>query len=344
MSNPTAVGPQTPTEQPPAGLSSAATDRHSTRLSGWQRWAEFARRYAVVVLFVALFVTLSVATESFLTFTNLLNIVNQNAPLAIVAVAMTFVIIGGGFDLSAGAMFGVANVLAAWIAVNIGGALGLAAAPVVGLALGVVNGLLITLLRIHSFLATLASSLVFRGLAVLITGGALITVTVPGFTTLGQGKIGGVYYAVVLLVVFVLLGMFLLNRTVFGRYLFAVGGNAEAAELSGVRVNLVRVGAFGFSGLAAGVAAAIAVSRISSGQPLAGEGLELQAIAAVILGGTSIYGGVGAVWRSLAGVYLLALINNGFNILNANPFYKDLTTGVIIVSAVALSAAGGRRR
>lgn len=324
------------------GLTDAAVA--GTRLSGWPRWIDFARRYAVVVLFAALFVTLTFATDSFLTFTNLLNIVNQHTPLAVVAVAMTFVIIGGGFDLSAGAVLAVAGVLAAWIAVNVGGILGLAAAPLVGLALGIVNGLLITLLRIHSFLATLASSLVFRGLAVLITGGALITVTEPGFTTLGQGRIGGIYYGVIVLLAFVLLGMLLLNRTVFGRYLFAVGSNAEAAELSGVRVDHVRVGAFAFSGLAAGVAASIAVSRIGSGQPLAATGLELEAIAAVILGGTSIYGGAGAVWRSLAGVYLLALINNGFNILNANPFYKDLTTGVIIVSAVALGAAGRRRR
>jgi ribose transport system permease protein len=314
------------------------------QVSGRPLLIDVVRRYAIVVLFAVLFATLSVATDSFLTFTNLLNIVNQNAPLAIVAVGMTFVIIGGGFDLSVGAILAVAGVLAAWIAVNIGGTLGLAAAPVVGLALGTVNGLLITLLRIHSFLATLASSLVLRGLAVLITGGALITVTEPGFTTLGQGRTGGVYHAVLALFAFVLLGMVLLNRTAFGRYLFAMGSNAEAAELSGVRVDLVRVGAFAFSGLAAGVAAAVAVSRIGSGQPLAGTGVELEAIAAVILGGTSIYGGTGAVWRSLAGVYLLALINNGFNILDANPFYKDLTTGVIIVSAVALSAAGRRRR
>jgi ribose transport system permease protein len=322
------------TDEPAAGA----------QLSGRPLWIDIARRYAVAVLLAALFATLAFAADSFLTFTNLQNIVNQHAPLAVVAVAMTFVIIGGGFDLSAGAVLAVAGVLAAWIAVNVGGTLGLVAAPLVGLVLGVVNGLLITLLRVHSFLATLASSLVFRGLAVLVTGGALITVTEPGFTTIGQDRIGGIYYGVIVLVAFVLLGMLLLNRTVFGRYLFAVGSNAEAAELSGVRVDLVRVGAFAFSGLAAGVAAAIAVSRIGSGQPLAGTGMELQAIAAVILGGTSIHGGVGAVWRSIAGVYLLALINNGFNILDANPFYKDLITGVIIVSAVALGAAGRRRR
>jgi ribose transport system permease protein len=322
----------------------APPDRHLGQVSQRHRWLEFIRKYAVLILFAALFLTLSVGTESFLTVTNLMNIVNQNAPLAIMAIAMTFVIIGGGFDLSAGAMFAVANVIAAWVALHVDPVLGLATAPFVGLVLGAVNGVLITLLRIHSFLATLASSLVYRGLAVLITGGFLIAVPDPSFSRLGQGRVGGIYYAVFVLLAFTLLGMFMLNRMVFGRYVFAVGGNQEAAELSGVRVNLVKVGTFAVSGLAAGVAAAIAVSRISSGQPLAGQGLELQAIAAVILGGTSIYGGVGAIWRSLAGVYLLALINNGFNIVNANPFYKDLATGVIILSAVALSAAGGRRR
>jgi ribose transport system permease protein len=331
-----------PAEQ--TAVTAPARDQHAAQLSGRQRGIEFVRRYAVLLMIVILFVTLTVATDSFLTTTNLQNILSQNAPLAIIAIAGTFVIIGGGFDLSTGAIVAVANVIAAWVAVHVGPTLGLFAAPAVGLLLGILNGVLITQLRIHSFLATLASSLAYRGLAVLITGGFLIAVTDPGFSTLGQGKVGGIFYAVIVLVVFAVLGGFLLNYTAFGRYVFAVGGNEEAAQLSGVRVNWVKIGTFAFSGFAAGVAAAILVSRISSGQAQAGAGMELQAIAAVILGGTSIYGGVGAVWRSLAGVFLLALINNGFNILNANPFYRDLTTGVIILSAVALSAAEARRR
>jgi ribose transport system permease protein len=331
-----------PAEQ--TAVTAPARDQHAAQLSGRQRGIEFVRRYAVLLMIVILFVTLTLATDSFLTTTNLQNILNQNAPLAIIAIAGTFVIIGGGFDLSTGAIVAVANVIAAWVAVHASPTLGLFAAPAVGLLLGILNGVLITQLRIHSFLATLASSLAYRGLAVLITGGFLIAVTDPGFSTLGQGKVGGIFYAVIVLVVFAVLGGFLLNYTAFGRYVFAVGGNEEAAQLSGVRVNWVKIGTFAFSGFAAGVAAAILVSRISSGQAQAGAGMELQAIAAVILGGTSIYGGVGAVWRSLAGVFLLALINNGFNILNANPFYRDLTTGVIILSAVALSAAEARRR
>lgn len=328
--------------------SGAETDvRRESRTVAESRWKTglgFLRRYAVLVMFVALFLALSVSADSFLTSQNLFNIAAQNAPLAIIAVAGTLVIIAGGFDLSTGSIFGVASVTAAWVAVNVDPIVGLLSAPVVGVALGAVNGAIVTSLKVHSFLATLATSLVFRGLATLITGGFLISVAAESFTVIGRDAIGPVYYAVIILVIFALLVGLLLNRTVFGRHVFAVGGNSEAAELSGVRVNRIRLLTFALSGLAAGIAGAVAVSRIGSGQPTAGELMELEAIAAVILGGTSIYGGVGAVWRSVIGVYLLALIDNGFNILNANPFYKDLTTGLIIVLAVALSAAEGKRR
>jgi ribose transport system permease protein len=304
--------------------------------------ASTLRRYGVLVLLILLFVALSIGSDAFLSPRNLLNILNQNAPLAIMAMAGTLVIISGGFDLSTGGIFGVASVTAAWLAVNVDQTLGLIVGPLVGLLLGTINGGIITGLKVHSFLATLATSLVYRGLAVLITGGFLIAIeddTV--FAVLGRGRVGPLNIAVIVLVVAFAVLTYVLTRTTAGRYVFAVGGNEEAAVLSGIRTARYKILAFALSGLAAGLAGTIAVSRISSGQPQAGAGLELQAIAAVILGGTSIYGGEGAVWRSLAGVMLLALINNGFNILNANPFYKDLTTGAIIVLAVALAA--GRR-
>jgi len=236
-------------------------------------------------------------------------------------------------------------VLAAWMAVHLGSVtLGLALTPLIGLILGSINGLIVTRLKIHSFLATLASSLAYRAIAVLITGGALISVADPRFATLGREKFLGVFWAIYVLAAFVLIAGFLLNRTTYGRYVFAIGGNPEAAELSGIAVDRVRVMVFGFSGLAAGLASAIAVSRVASGQPLAGTGIELQAIAAIILGGTSIYGGMGAIWRSLGGVYLIALIGNGFNLMNVNPLFKDLVTGVIILLAVAISASERKRR
>ena len=304
----------------------------------------FLRTYGVLIIIVVLMAVMTAVSDAFLTPRNLLNILNQSTPLALIAAALTLVIIGGGFDLSTGAIFGVAAVTAAWLAVNVDPTLGLAAGPLVGLGLGIVNGLIITGFRVHSFLATLATSLVFRGIAILISGGFLIPVRMPEFEWIGRGRIGMVNIAVVVLAVFVAAMMVLLNRTTFGRRVYAIGGNEEAAVLSGVRINALKIGTFALTGLAAGVAGVIATSRISMGQPQAGEGLELEAIAAVILGGTSIYGGQGAVWRSVAGVLLLALIGNAFNILNVNPFFKDLTTGLIIFMAVALSAIGKGRR
>lgn len=281
---------------------------------------------------------LTVSSDAFLTPTNLLNILNQNAPLAIIACAGTLVIIGGGFDLSTAAIVGIVSVVSAWTANHVGTGPAFVVGPLVGLVLGSFNGVIITSLRIHSFLATLATSLVYRAVAVLISGGFLIPVADQTFTILGQGKVGDLYYAVFVFVGWAALLTFILAKTSFGRYVFAVGGNAEAAELSGISVSTIRITTFAISGLGSGIAGLISVSRIASGQATAGMGLDLQSIAAVVLGGTSILGGEGAVWRSIVGVLLLALIANGFNILNADPFYRDLTTGVIIVAAVALSA------
>lgn len=304
---------------------------------------DIARDYGVVIIIALLLVGLSLASDSFLTARNLLNILNQSAPLAIIACALTLVIIGGGFDLSTGAIFGVAAVSAGWIAIHVDPYLAVVAGPVIGLLLGTLNGTIITVFGVHSFLVTLATSLVYRGIAILITDGKLIPVRIAEFAWLGRYKFGLVNVAVIVMLVFMVLMMFVLNRTTFGRAVFAVGGNEEAAILSGIRTRLVKVITFALSGAAAGLAGVITVSRISMAEPQAGAGLEFEAIAAVILGGTSIMGGAGAVWRSIAGVLLMALIGNGFNILNVNPFFKDLTTGVIIVIAVALAASGRRR-
>ena len=301
-------------------------------------FVNFLRTYAVLILIVLLMIILTLSSEAFLTPRNLLNILNQNTPLAIIASALTLVIIVGGFDLSTAAIFAVASVTAAWIAINYNPYIGLLVAPLIGMVLGYLNGIIITSLKVHSFLSTIATSLVFRGMAILITGGFLIPVRMKEFTWLGREKIFDIHVAVYILLAFAIISTFILNRTTIGRYIFAIGGNEDASILSGIKVNLVKIFAFSFCGFASGIAAAVQVSRISLGTSQAGLGMELQAIAAVILGGTSIYGGSGAVWRSIAGVMLLALINNGFNILNADPFYKDLTTGLVIIAAVALTA------
>lgn len=304
--------------------------------------AKALQTYAVLIMTLVLMIVLTLLSDSFLTVQNLLNILNQNAPLAILASAMTLVIIAGGFDLSVGAIFAMGAVASAWIALHFDPYVGLILSPVIGLALGCVNGLVITLLKVHSFLATIATSLIFKGIAIVISDGRLIPVRMDEFTWLGRDKLGGVFIAIWVMVVFAVFLGFLLTRTGLGRQILAVGGNAEAAVLSGIRADRVRIITFAIAGFAAGLAASIATSRVSMGQAAAGAGYELDAIAAVILGGTSIYGGAGAIWRSVAGVLLLALINNGFNILNADPFYRDLTTGLVILAAIGISAAGKR--
>ncbi len=303
------------------------------------------RRYAVLIMILAVGLFLSVESESFLRPINLLNIFNENAYLLIIASALTLVIISGGFDLSTGAIFAMSGVAAAWCVRDpglqqvFGTGAGLLVGPLVGLCLGVANGLVITALRIHSFLATLATSLIFRGIAKELAGGNSITLyDISGVDWLGQDRIGGIYVAVLMMACFTVAMGFVLNATPFGRYIFAAGGNEEAALLSGIRTWRVKVAAFGLVGLASGLAGSISLSRVLAAKATDGIGYEFDAIAAVILGGTSIYGGAGAVWRSCAGVLLLALINNGFNILQVDPFFKDLTKGLIIIFAVALSA------
>ncbi len=304
--------------------------------------ARILQTYAVLIMIVLLMAALTLMSDSFLSAQNLLNILNQNAPLAIVASAMTLVIIAGGFDLSVGAIFAVGAGVSAWVALHFDPYVGLLLAPVVGLALGLVNGLVITGLKVHSFLATIATSLIFKGTAVVVSDGRLIPVRMAEVTWLGRGKLGDVFIATWVMVAFAVILSVVLTRGSLGRQILAVGGNQEAAILSGIRANRVRIITFAIAGLAAGLASAIATSRVSMGQAAAGAGYELDAIAAVILGGTSIYGGSGAIWRSLAGVLLLALITNGFNLLNANPFYRDLTTGLIILAAIGISASGKR--
>ncbi len=195
----------------------------------------------MLILIVLLMIALTIQSDAFLTTRNLLNILTQNAPLAIVAMAGTLVIIAGGFDLSTGAIFAVASVSAAWIGLHHDPVLGLVLAPLVGLGLGLVNGLIITGLRVHSFLATLATSLVYRGIAVLITGGSLISLTNDTtFAKLGRGKVGEVSYAIFILAAVFAMLTFLARRTVAGRHIYAVGGNVDAAVLSGVRVRASR--------------------------------------------------------------------------------------------------------
>jgi ribose transport system permease protein len=304
------------------------------------------RDYGVVVAFVALFVTLSLASDVFFTWSNMQNLAFQTAPLGIIAAGGTLVFIGGGFDLSVAAVSGFAAIISGKIfletGVGVWGSLILGA--LVGLGCGVGNGLLITLGRVNAFIATLATSIIIYGFAQVITGGNLVAVQAPRFATLGLGSGWGINYPIYVWAGFALVCGFLLSRTIFGRYIYAVGGNPEAARLSGVRVNVIRTATFALSGLGAGIAGVILFSEVDTAQWNANSGIEFDAITAIVLGGTSLFGGEGAIWRSVLGAFFLMMIGNGFNLLGTTPQWQYVIKGVILAGAVSLDAWARRKR
>jgi ribose transport system permease protein len=310
----------------------------------WTQVSTIMRQYGIIVITALLFIGLSVYDDSFRSSRNILNILDQNAPLLIIACTQTLVIITGGFDLSVGAVFALAGITVAKAQPEVGTAFACLLGLTVGLGLGAVNGILISKLKMNTFIATLASSYMFYGLAEVITHGFLISVVDPSFRELGNGSVGPVKSSVILAAVVIALSAFVLHGTVLGRYLYAIGGNAEAARLSGIRVDLIRTMAFALNGMAAGLAGLLATSRIAQAQSGVGETYPLTTIAAVVIGGTSISGGEGAVWRSVLGVLLLAMIGNAFNLFNVNPIYQQIVTGAIIVLAVASYSVSWRQR
>lgn len=302
------------------------------------------RELGIVGAFVTLFVILSFSSPVFFTERNLLALLDQNAPVGIIAVGTTLCFVVGGFDLSIGAAFALAGMVAADLAGSINPYLALAIGVGTGVAVGTVNGLIVTVCRINPFIATLASSIIVGGLATLVRGGTNIFVTAPSFAYLGNNALWGVKYTVWVWLLFSLLCAWLLNRTVFGRFVFAVGGNEEAARLAGVRVLPVRTACYVVSGFAAALGGVIVASRASIGVASAGGfNLAFAVVAGVVIGGTSIGGGQGAIWRSVLGVMLLALIGNGFNLLGISPNYQSIFQGTLILLAVGADVWTRRR-
>jgi ribose transport system permease protein len=308
--------------------------------------AEVAREYAIVVCFIALFVTLALTANHFLTSVNMLNTAESGAIYGIVACALTLLLIVGEFDLSVGAIYVLAGIIAAKLQPDLGTWPALAIGAASGLGIGLVNGIAVAFFRVNSFVATLATSLMVVGLGDKITAGFQLYIDqgkFPSFYELGNSKALGVDYFVWLFAAFAVVCGFVLARTKVGRWLYATGGNAEAARLSGINIRAVKVGAFMFSGLAAGIAGVILISR--TGTAIAGDGLAdvvFPAIAAVVVGGTSIQGGRGAIWRTVLGVLFLEFIRNGFNLLSVDPYYQDIIRGAIILTAVAIDALSRR--
>lgn len=297
------------------------------------------RQYGVVIVLILLVIIMSVGSPAFLTPANLANILDQWAPIGIMAVAGTVVIIAGGLDLSSSAMYALAGVVAAMVTNSSGSVVvGIACGIGIGLISGIVNGVVTAYGRVNSFMATLATSLMIRGLATAVSAGALISVTDKSFTSIGLRSAFGLGWSVWIFVAFIVIMTAVTKLSVFGRQVYAVGGNADAARLSGVRLGLVRASTFAISGMACGIAGVIVASRGASASAGQGLGIELTVIAAIVIGGTSILGGEGAIWRTIVGVLLLAVIGNGFNLIGVEPVYQNIFQGLVILIAVGADA------
>jgi len=273
--------------------------------------------------------------EAFLTPENLLNVVRQNSMLGLVALGMTFVILTGGIDLSVGALLAVAGVIAANLAER-GLIIALVAAVAATTVLGLINGLVIAKARIQPFIVTLAMMIAARGLALAATGEQSVRIAGEDFTWLGRGLIGDFLpVPILILIIAFAVGWLVLNHARFGRNVFAVGDNDEAARLMGLNINRVTIAVYAISGALAGLAGVMLASRLGAGQPVAGTGYELDAIAAVVIGGTLLTGGQGSAVSTLVGVLLLGVIFNLFNLEGTiSPWWQLVLRGVILLFVV----------
>jgi ribose transport system permease protein len=310
-----------------------------TAPSSMSRVRSAVARGGIAIPFLLTLAALSVVSPSFLRFQNVTNILDQQAGIIIVAVAGTMVLIAGGIDLSVGAIYGLAGATAAQFAASTSVPVGILLGIGVGLLVGLANGIIVTRFRINPLIGTLAMSFVVSGIGAIVTKGNLIVVfDHPEFQVFAATRILGITSAAWIMILTAIAAAILLSRTTFGRYVYATGGNAQAARLGGVRVNTIRVATFVLSGAAAALAGVLDASRVLSAQASSGTFLTFTVLTGIIVGGTSILGGEGSVRRTVLGCLFVALVGNGFNLLGLDPFYQQITLGIILLVAVGTDA------
>lgn len=318
-------------------MTEGTANETSRRSALRDRLSDFVSQLAAAGALIVVFVFLSFASPDFLTADNLFNIGSQTAVVAVIAVGMTLVIITAGIDLSVGSVAALAGVMGALLMSSFGLPMPLATlgGVLVGAACGLTNGLLVSVAGLNPFIATLGMLSVARGVVYIATDAQSVFGLPDSFRLLGQGVVaGGVPIPVIIIIAVAIAGYIVLSRTKLGRYAYAMGSNLEAARLSGIPIRRYLTSVYVISGALAGFGGMIAASRVASGQPNYGIGLELDVIAAAVIGGASLFGGQGTVVGTLIGAFLIALIRNGAVLLNVNTFYQQVIIGVIIWAAV----------
>ncbi|HHX4053173.1 MAG: ABC transporter permease [Burkholderia contaminans] len=308
-------------------------------------WAQLRRStlfYPLVGLIVVC-IAMMIASPSFLSAANLENVLRQVSINAIIAVGMTCVILTGGIDLSVGSVMALSGTLAAGLMVaGVNAVAALAIGIAVGLGFGFLNGVFVAFAGMPPIIVTLATMGIARGLALIYTGGYPIDGLPDWVAFFGSGKVFGIQAPVLIMLVVYAIAWLLLDRMPFGRYVYAIGGNEQATRLTGVRVARVKLIVYTLAGLTSALAAIVLTGRLMSGQPNAGVGFELDAIAAVVMGGTSISGGRGAILGTLVGALLLGVLNNGLNMIGVNPYVQNVIKGGIILLAIYISRERSR--
>ncbi|MDQ8182939.1 ABC transporter permease [Pelagicoccus sp. SDUM812005] len=315
------------------------------KLKGTANAVEFAKRNGIYVVLLLLVFFFSIASENFLVSNNLLNVARQVSMLGIAAVGFAFVLLLGGIDLSVGSNITLVNIVGGWCMVNAG----LNPVLAIGLALsmatfiGFLNGWIIANINMPPLIVTLAMMIIVEGLAYLICKGLPIYGFPASFAIIGQGYLGPIPIPVIIMIVILAIGAFILNKTYFGRYFYAVGGNEEAAKLSGIKVKNVKYLVYSLSGFFAGLAGIVILSRTNSAQVLAGKGLEFDILTACVLGGVSVTGGFGRISNVVAGVLILGVLSNGLVLMNVTQFSQMVIKGVVLMVAVAFDCLQHRK-
>lgn len=308
--------------------------------------AYFKRNLGILIGLATLCIILTVATDSFATGSNMINILRQASTNANLAFGLTFAIMLGGIDLSVGSILALAGTLSAGFITknNMPVPVAVFLSVAIGTAMGFINGAIIATTKMPPFIATLAMMQIGRGAAYVYANGQPVRAMVDAYNIIGTGYLFGIPLPVVYTVVFFILCWILLNRTRFGRYVYAVGGNPKAAEFSGINIGNVYLGVYTLIGFLSAVTGVVLCARMSSGQPTAGNGAEMDAIAATVLGGTSMTGGSGYLGGTLIGVLIIAVMDNGLNLLGINSFWQLIAKGIVILLAVYIDILKERRK
>jgi ribose/xylose/arabinose/galactoside ABC-type transport system permease subunit len=311
----------------------------------FKRWNDLGNIRGLIIGLLALVILFSLRSEYFLTTNNLIAVFDQITIIGILAIAMTFVILTAGIDLGVGAVVAMSSVLITYL---LSQGVPMVLAILIGIVactiFGFLTGVTITKFDLQPFIVTLGTMGIARGIAMVVSDASPITVATEGFKTVGSGRLSIIPFPVIIFVVLIVIAFIILKKTKFGEYTYAIGGNEEASRLAGIRVNFYKTMIYTLSGFLAGFTGYIMASKFNSGVPSIGQGYELDAIAAVVIGGTALSGGIGGIGGTIFGIIIMGVLNNGLNLMGVSTFWQFIVKGLLVIVAVIIDSYTRKKR